>query len=250
MDIAITCPKSIGITVNHQIYSGTQNDTAMKQINDVWVYDTLAELVDPEHTALLIVDVQNDFCHPEGHFARYGKDLSTTLETLPRLRAFVREGQQLGLRIFFVQQTTLPDGRSDSPAWLRFKTRDGKSPEYTLAGSWGWELDEGLRIGEGDWSITKFRSDAFVHTNLDQMLRANGIETVVVAGLITEGCVESTVRGASYHDFYVVVARDAVASPNAELHEGTMRLFEARYPLATTEEILAEWRAKQNAASG
>lgn len=218
----------------------------MKKINGVTVCDTLGELVDPKHTALLIVDIQNDFCHPDGHFARHGKDLSTTLEALPRMRAFIREGQQLGLRAFFVQQTTLPDGKSDSPAWLRFKTRDGKSPEYTLKDSWGWELDQGLEVRPEDWTVTKFRSDAFVHTNLDQLLRASGIDTVVVLGLITEGCVESTVRGASYHDYYVVVVKDAVASPNPDLHEGAMRLIEARYPLVSSEEILDQWRAAQS----
>lgn len=214
----------------------------MKDINGVPVCDSLGELVDPKHTALLVIDVQNDFCHPDGHFARHGKDLSSILETLPRLRSFVKEGQELGLRAFFVQQSTLPDGKSDSPAWLRFKTRDGKSPEYTLKGSWGWELDEGLQVRPEDWTIEKYRPDAFTYTNLDQMLRVNRIETVVVAGFITEGCVESTVRAASYHDYYVVVVKDAVASPNALQHQGAMDLYEARYPLATSEEILSEWR--------
>ena len=68
----------------------------MNQVNGVPVYDTLAELVEPEHTALLIVDVQNDFCHPDGHFAKHGKDLSSVLETLPRVRNLtmaVREGK-------------------------------------------------------------------------------------------------------------------------------------------------------------
>ena len=216
----------------------------MKSINGVNVYDTLAELVNRDHTALLVVDVQNDFCHPEGHFARHGKDLATTLEALPRACAFVAESQRLGLRTFFVRQTTLPEGRSDSPAWLRFKTRDGKSPDYTLHDTWGWQVVDGLNIRPQDWTVEKFRPDAFVNTNLDQLLRANGIETVVVLGFITEGCVESTVRGASYRDYYVVLVKDAVASPNQELHEGSMRLLEARYPLAGAEEILDVWRAR------
>ena len=222
----------------------------MREVNGVEVYDTLTELVARDHTALLIVDVQNDFCHPDGHFAKHGKDLSTILETLPRVRSFVEEAQQLGVRTFFIRQTTLPGGRSDPPAWLRFKTRDGKSPEYTLQGSWGWENDEGLRVGPRDWVVEKYRSDAFVHTNLDQLLRANRIETVVVLGFITEGCVESTVRSASYHDYYTVVVRDGVASPNHELHDGSMRFFEARYPLAAAEEILDVWRKEPGAEAG
>lgn len=213
----------------------------MRTINGVTVRDSLAELVDPKVTALIVIDVQNDFCHDEGHYARYGKDLASIQAIIPGVVRFVSRAQALGVRTFFVRQTTLPNGRSDSPAWLRFKCRDGKSPDYTLRGSWGWQLVDGLTVGPNDWEIEKFRPDVFVGTPIDGLLRANGIESVVMLGTITEGCVESSVRGASYHDYYVVIARDLVASPNRVQHEGAMRLFEARYPLATADEILAVW---------
>jgi ureidoacrylate peracid hydrolase len=211
----------------------------MKSIKGRLVYDTLEELVNPKHTAVVAVDIQNDFCHPDGHFARHGKDVTPIAAKVPTMVSFVTKSQTLGLRIIFVRQCTLPDGRSDSPAWLRFKTRDGKTPDYTLPHTWGWELVDGMVVRPQDWVVEKYRPDAFLHTCLDQMLRANGIEPVVILGTTTEGCVESTIRSASYHDYYVVVVRDAVASPNPILHEGSMRLFEARYPLATSQEILA-----------
>ena len=222
----------------------------MRAINGVMVRDTLEELVDPRSTALLVVDVQNDFCHADGHFARYGKDLSRIQAMLPGLVQFVTAAQSCGIRTFFIRQCTLPNGRSDSPAWLRFKCRDGKSPDYALHGSWGWQLVEGLTVGPNDWEVEKYRPDAFVNTPLDQLLRANGIAATVILGTTTEGCIESTVRGASYHDYYVVVARDLVQSPNPELHEGTLRLFEARYPLVPSAAILAAWQAGTAARSG
>lgn len=214
----------------------------MRKIGKTLVYDTLAELIDPAHTALVVVDVQNDFCHPEGHFARHGKNLSAIEERLPKVCAFVQEAQSLGIRTVFTHQTTLPDGKSDSPAWLRFKCRDGKSPDYTLRGTWGWKLVEGLEVGSQDLVVEKFRPDSFVQTNLDLLLRAHAVETVVILGFITEGCVESTVRAASYHDYYTVVVKDGVASTNPVLHEGSMRLFEARYPLHEMADILEVWR--------
>jgi len=214
----------------------------VKVINGVTVLDTLEELVDPAHTALVVVDVQNDFCHPEGHFGRHGKDLRSTQAALPRYVSFVNAAQDLGIRVFFLRQLTLPHGRSDSAAWLRFKCRDGKSPEYTLKGSWGAELVDGLVPREGDVMVEKFRPDGFHGTPLDNLLRANGIQTTVLLGTTTEGCVESTVRGASYHDYYTVVVKDLVCSPNAVQHEGSMRLFEARYPMATSDELLAIWK--------
>jgi ureidoacrylate peracid hydrolase len=213
----------------------------MRVINGIAVRDTLEELVDLKSTALVVIDMQNDFCHVDGHFAKYGKDLSSIEAIIPGVVRFVSRAQSLGVRTFFARQTTLPNGRSDSPAWLRFKCRDGKSPDYTLRGSWGWRLVDGLTVGPNDWEIEKFRPDVFVGTPIDGLLRANGVETVVMLGTTTEGCVESSVRGASYHDYYVVVVRDLIASPNRVQHEGAMRLFDARYPLATANEILAVW---------
>jgi ureidoacrylate peracid hydrolase len=210
----------------------------MKSIGGRLIYDTLEELVDPKHTVILAVDIQNDFCHPEGHFARHGKAIQHIAACVPTMVSFVRESQTLGLRVIFLRQATLPNGWSDSPAWLRFKTRDGKSPEYTLPQTWGWEFVEGLTVRSQDSVVEKYRPDGFLHTCLDQILRANGIETLVVLGTTTEGCVESTVRSASYHDYYVVVIKDAVASPLPILHEGSMRLFEARYPMYTSQQIL------------
>src|SRR5690606_16197477 len=133
----------------------------MKTINGVSVLDTLEELVDPRHTALIVVDVQNDFCHPDGHFARHGKDISACQAMVKPTVDFVTQAQALGIKVIFLQQLTLPHGASDSPAWLRFKCRDGKSSEYTLKGSWGAELVEGLTPGKRDLVVEKFRPDGF-----------------------------------------------------------------------------------------
>ena len=221
----------------------------MKTILNRQVLDTLPELVDPRWTALLVIDIQNDFCTPDGHFARHGKDVARMKPAVARMLSFVADAQALGMRAVFVQQASLPDGRMDSPAWLRFKTRDGKSPDYTLHGSQGWQLVDGLKVGERDWVVEKFRPDAFIGTNLDHILRTQGIQSVVVLGLITEGCVESTVRSASYHDYYTIVVADAVASPNAELHDGSMRFFRARYPTHTGDEILEAIRVARASAA-
>jgi ureidoacrylate peracid hydrolase len=144
----------------------------MRESHGMMVFDTLAELIDPQWTAIIAVDIQNDFCHPDGHFALHGKDVTAIMRALPAMRRLVVEGRRLGLPIFLIQQGTLPGGASDSPAWRRFKTRDGKSPFYTLVGSWGWLVDEKLEPAAEDMRIDKFRPDAFVATDLDLLLRA------------------------------------------------------------------------------
>jgi len=210
----------------------------MKTIMGREVLDTLDELVDPRWSAVLAIDIQNDFCSPQGHFARYGKDVSSMAPAVSRMVDFLGRAQQMGLRTIFMRQASLPDARMDSPAWLRFKTRDGKAPDYTIPGTWGWNLVEGLQIRDSDWVVEKFRPDSFIGTHLDHILRTQGIQTVILCGTTTEGCVESTVRSASYHDYYTVVVSDAVASPNAGLHEGSLRFFRARYPTPTADEVL------------
>lgn len=217
----------------------------MKTILNRTVLDTLPELVDPRWTALLVIDIQNDFCKPDGHFHRYGKDVARMAGAVDRMVSFVGEAQALGLRTIFLRQASLPDGRMDSPAWLRFKTRDGKAPDYALPGTWGWQFVDGLKVRDGDWVVEKFRPDGFIGTHLDHILRTQGIQSLVLLGTTTEGCVESTVRSASYHDYYTVVVSDAVASPNAELHEGSLRFFKARYPTHSGEEVLAAIRTAQ-----
>jgi len=213
----------------------------MRTIQGVPVLDTLAELADPRHSAVVVVDMQNDFCHPEGHFPKNGKDVSAMTASVPPLVEFVRAAQARGVMVVFIRQLTLPHGMSDSPAWLRFKCRDGKSPEYTLKGSWGAELVDGLVPGPRDVVVEKFRPDAFVRTPLDGILRACGIQTLVVVGNSTEGCVESTIRGGSYHDYYIVAVMDLITSTNAELHAGSQRLVRARYPHANAAEVVAAW---------
>ncbi|NDH52091.1 MAG: cysteine hydrolase [Betaproteobacteria bacterium] len=215
----------------------------MKIILNRQVLDTLPELVDPRHAAVVVIDIQNDFCSPKGHFARYGKDVARMQPAVDRAVSFVAQAQTLGMRCIFLQQASLPDGRMDSPAWLRFKTRDGKAPDYAVPGTWGWRFVDGLTVRDGDWVVEKFRPDGFIGTNLDRILRTQGIQSLILLGTTTEGCVESTVRAASYHDYYTVVVSDAVASPIAELHEGSLRFFRARYPIHTADEILAAIRA-------
>ena len=214
----------------------------MKQILGRQVLDTLDELVDPRWTAVIAIDIQNDFCSKDGHFARYGKNVARMAPAVARMVDFVGQAQALGMRTIFLQQASLPDGRMDSPAWLRFKTRDGKAPDYALPGTWGWQFVDGLVPRPTDWVVEKFRPDGFIGTHLDHILRTQGIQSVILLGTTTEGCVESTVRSASYRDYYVVVVEDAVASPNAELEEGSLRLFRARYPTHAGQQVLAAIR--------
>jgi nicotinamidase-related amidase len=220
----------------------------MLEIAGKQVFTTLEELVDPAHTALLVVDMQRDFCTPGGAFDKLGVDISMYPAMVPRLARLVDGARAAGVPVFYIQMTVLPGRISDSPAQIRFNLRlhlgsDGvvEPLDYTPDGSEGQEIIPELAPRDGDVVVKKYRSSAFWGTNLDLLLRANAIKTCVVSGCTTEGCVESTARDAMFGDYYVVIPEDCVASDDRAQHDASLLLMRHRFDLATSDEILHEW---------
>lgn len=218
----------------------------MKRIHGRDVFDSLTEIVAPTHTALLMVDVQNDLFSSGGHFDRFGKDLSRMRAILPNLADLLNEARRLGIFRVFIQQTGFSGVQSDSPAWMYLRTRKhGISPTFSIEGTWGHEIVAEIKPLEGETVIRKHRSNAFAHTSLDLILRNNGVRSVIVTGAVTEGCVLATAMDALSYDYYPVVARDCVASRSVELHEASLRLLEDRLDVVSTGEILTIWSMKE-----
>ena len=208
----------------------------------------LSELVDPRRAALVLVDMQRDFIEPDGVFGQLGIDLGMYRTSRPKLAALLEAGREAGLLIVHIQNTALPGRMSDSPVQMRFNlrmhqdARRGAAPlRYTVPGTRGHEfVDEFVPRGD-ELVVRKYRSSAFWGTNLDLLLGSNGIETVVVAGCTTEGCVESTARDAMFNDYYVVVPEDCVGSDDPAQHDASMLLMRHRFDIASSEQIAAVW---------
>jgi nicotinamidase-related amidase len=222
------------------------------EIEGKQVFTTLAELVDPRHTALVVVDMQRDFCIPGGAFDKLGVDISMYPPMIPRLARLIDGARASGLPVIYIQMTVLPGRRSESPAQIRFNLRLHLGAEgvaeplsYTPDGSVGQEVIPALAPQDGDWIVKKYRSSAFWGTNLDMLLRSNGIQSIVVTGCTTEGCVESTARDGLFADYYVVIPEDCVASDDRAQHDASLLLMRHRFDLASSEEILAEWSQSQ-----
>jgi nicotinamidase-related amidase len=214
------------------------------------VFTELTELVDPRHTALLLIDMQHDFVDPDGAFGELGVDLSMYGESVPRLANLLAHARRAPALVVHVQNTTLPDLMSDSPAQLRFNLRmhagkrRGDAPlRYSIAGTPGHDFVKELTPCGDELVVRKHRSSAFWGTDLELLLRSNGIKTVVIGGCTTEGCVESTARDAMFNDLYVVIAVDCVASDDREQHEASLLLMRHRFDMATADEIAAVWSA-------
>lgn len=226
----------------------------MRQVDSRWIYDTLEELVDPSHTALLLIDIQKDFCAVGGTFDQGGYDVSFYEPMIGRTAGLLNAARDHGVMPIFIQNTTLRNHRSDSPAQVRFRVRlsrdDEPSLQYTMDGSWGHEFVDELTPGEDELLIKKFRSSAFVGTPLDLLLRSNGIDTVVISGVTTEGCVESTARDGMFLDYYVVIASDCVESDTREQHEASMTLMKNRFDMFPSTEIIPAWEQREARAAG
>jgi nicotinamidase-related amidase len=224
------------------------------EIDGKQVFTTLDELVDPRHTALLVVDMQRDFCTPGGAFDRLGVDISMYPAMVPRLVHLVEVARAAAVRVIYILMTVLPGRASESPAQIRFNLRlhlsnhEGEALRYTTDGSEGQQLIPELTARDGDLIVKKYRSSGFWGTNLDMLLRSNGIKSVVVAGCTTEGCVESTARDAMFNDYYVVIPEDCVASDDPAQHDASLLLMRHRFDMTTSEQILGEWSAVSRTA--
>lgn len=205
----------------------------------------LAEKLQPQHTALLVVDMQNDYCHPDGAIAR-SKGLLPTAAMLPRLNGLIEAGRQAGARVVFVQTTH--DEWTDSP--VRKALPRYQSMYLCKTGTWGAEF-YGISPQPEDLIITKHRFSAFLNTPLELVLRANRLHTVIVAGVATHVCVDCTARDAFQRDFFVVIPADCTATSDPQLQEATLANLERHYgDVTTSDEIRRIWQVKGAGVTG
>lgn len=218
----------------------------MKTLGDRSFYTELGEMVAPGRASLLVIDMQNDYTDAAGDYARRGIDLSMIQATVPNIARLCTAARAVGVPVLYSMHTILPGFTSDSPVWLGIHANGGlrsldQTDFYTLDGTWGQEIYRDLEPGLGDVVFKKFRSNCFVGSGLNTLLRSRSIETVICTGQVTQGCVENTVRTARDMDYYAVMVSDAVASTNQANHDATFFNLGKRLPCPTTEELLACW---------
>ena len=196
-----------------------------------------------EHTGLLIVDMQNDFCTAGFGAHRAGRDISAAIAAIHGIRRLLDAARKATVAVAHVGFQTLPNHASDSGPWLAQRRRATFSAEdLCLAGSEGAAFIEPLAPIAGEWVVHKHRYSAFTGTDLDLLLRARRIRSLVVAGVSTNACVESTVRAGFELDYYICTPPDATGSWDRRLHEATLANIDHRFGLTlSVDEIVDIW---------
>lgn len=216
----------------------------MKVLKGKIVYDRIEEIVDPKHSALLVIDIQNDL-GPRGFLAKNGRDIGWVSKILPNVKAVLAEARRRQMLIVFASYAVSKDGTAESSPQLRFMSKIAHikgAEDYVVEGTWGCDvLDDLERCPNEPW-IVKYRSSAFLGTRLDFILKNRKIETAIVTGLVTEGCVESTVRDLQDYGYYPVVLRDCVTSSRSDLHEAALLVMSARYDVIESDELFEAWK--------
>lgn len=211
----------------------------------------LAEKVDPRWAALVVIDYQNDFCDPRGAFTKTGFDPAPVQAIAPALRAVVRAARGARVPVIWVRNAyTYGTNWYLSDVTLEQARRKWRGRYIAVpvcaAGSWGAQLYGGLRTRPQDAVVTKHRFNAMVDTDLDLILRSRRIRTVIATGILTNICVESTVRDAFFKDYYPVVPRDCVATYEKAQHDAALANIDTFFGQVTTSaEIAGAWRARR-----
>ncbi|VTR43426.1 Peroxyureidoacrylate/ureidoacrylate amidohydrolase RutB [Actinobacillus pleuropneumoniae] len=153
---------------------------------------SLNQLMLGSKAAVIVVDVQNDYCHPEGALPRAGCDVSGVAKMMPQLYKLLHSARELNVPIIFIQ--TLHERATDSDAWTTRSS--GRSAHVCRRGSWGARILRDHARAD-DIIVNKHRYSAFVNTRLGFGIKTLKIETLIMTGVSTNVCVESTARTAS-----------------------------------------------------
>jgi ureidoacrylate peracid hydrolase len=210
---------------------------------------TLEAKVSPANAALLTVDVQNDFCHDKGYLGRLGTPLGLIQAIAPPLKRLLAAARKRGLPVIHV--VSWHDEQYASPVVTEQKLRHGlpmelngrrlKDAPYCLKGTWGAALYE-IDALPGEEVVVKHRYSGFHNTNLDLVLRSRGIQTVILTGVATNACVESTARDVYMHDYYLVLVSDCTAMTSRDAHDATLANIDQFFgQVASSEDIMKCW---------
>lgn len=215
------------------------------QVKEVWT--ELTDVVNPKHTALLVIDVQNDFCAPGG--ARMKGNLETIEAMKEPTRRMIESARSLGVPVVYTQTQNDAD-HDNGPIFARRKRVGLGGAKYTIPGTWGWEIFEPVAPRAGEVAIPKWHHSGFTNPKMDATLRSLDAKTLIFTGIATNGCVEATVRDAFARGYYTVVLEDCVGAYDLDLQRYSLKNMATHFAMiSSSQEVQNVW-APAAAAAG
>jgi nicotinamidase-related amidase len=196
-------------------------------------------------SALIIVDMQNDFVHEDGGFAQRarayperGWDIPFVMSAVPPTRRLLDAFRNAGRPVVHVATTHKPDyADAQWPHWRSGLTSGNWT--FLIEGTWGAQIVDELSPHADEHVVIKKGYGGFTNTPLDTILRNQGITTCVVAGVTTCVCISTTVRGGVEHNYRMILVEDAVAELSRDLHKAEMQILGRAFAdLKTVEEVV------------
>lgn len=187
--------------------------------------------------ALLVIDMQNGFLHPEGSGSLRGLEVGEVDQLIRRTQDMISHARHNDIPVVYTRHCHRADLSDMAPAIGR-RYPEGTRP--LVNGTWDAEIVDALCPEPNDVEIMKNRYDAFLHTRLDQTLRLMGVHELTVAGVLTDMCIESTVRSAEQRDYRVSVAADCTGAATQSRHETSLGVMARSFAtVAPWREVLA-----------
>ncbi len=197
----------------------------------------MAHTIDPKRTALLTIDLQNDFLHPEGAYGRAGQGAEAITALPARIKPVVDALRAKGGTYISAQFTLVP-GPNDEPLIAPHlkELRPFLGKGDFAPGKFGHNLVDAL--APADYTIEKVAYSALYQTRLEYILRALDIDTLIIGGIVTNGGVASTVRDAHLRNLHTILLSDGCAAFKQEVHDATLLSLASVCPNVTCAEML------------
>jgi ureidoacrylate peracid hydrolase len=175
----------------------------------------------PRRTALVVIDMQNDFLSREGWYARSGVDIEHMCNAIKPTQALIEAAREQEIPVIWTQHGFRDATDAGVFATLRDFLKEGGLRKDT----WGYELYSEMDARPDDWYVEKSRLSGFFATNLDIILRGLKAETVIICGVLTNQCVKATAVDASFRDYKPIVVKEATGTTLPHLHEPALEMI-------------------------